>query len=287
MKYFLYIVCCLSCFLLDSCTKIKIESNSYEGRPHYKVTTKTATHYFDVAGGGLSRIIDQDDVDWINHNGNPHAVVPSGTSGGYRGIPNSVYRSDDGGASHPGFDQCLSEIKNGKTITTKSISGKWEWFWEFFDDHVCLTVLKVDPKHPYWFLYEGVIGGNFNPYMKYWGTDLGGPRFETPSHNHGEGINEKWQWVYFGDKEQNRVFFVAQQPKDTLYDYFSYMGNTSEGRDAPDGMIVFGFGRQKGARPLMQEIGVTFYMGFLERKITSKKDHEWASEQIKKVIGIK
>jgi hypothetical protein len=262
-----------------------MEEATYEGRPHFKIETKTATYYFDVAGGGLSRVLDLDGIDWVNYNGDPHAKVPSGASGGYRGIPNSVYRSDDGGSSHPGFDQCISEIINSNTITTRSKSGKWEWLWEFFDDHARFEVIKVDPDHPYWFLYEGVVGGDFNPYMKYWGTDLGGPRFETPSHNHGEGINEQWQWVYFGDKEQDRVFFVAQTPNDTLNDYFSYMGNTKEGRDAPDGMIVFGFGRQKGATPLMKETGVTFYMGFLERKIDSKEDHEWAAQQIKKIIG--
>lgn len=118
-----------------------------------------------------------------------------------------------------------------------------------------------------------------------WVNDLGGPRFEAPSLNHGENIAGNWQWIYFGDKETNRIFYVAQHPKDTLNDFFSYMGNTKDRNSSPDGMIVFGFSRDKGTVALETKTGITYMIGFLERKITSAEDHEWASKQINDIIN--
>ncbi len=96
---------------------------------------------------------------------------------------------------------------------------------------------------------------------------------------------DNWQWAYFGDKETDRVFFVAQKQKDNLIDHFAYMGDTKEGNEASDGMVVFGFGRDKGAQPMMTQTGVNFTIGFLNRKIVSSEDHEWGREQINKKIN--
>lgn len=265
---------------LLSCNRVSIDRARYENRPHFVISTKTATYYLDSAGGGLSRIIDADGVDWVHYNGDPHARVPIGASGGFRGLPNFVFRSDDGGAGHPGFDQCVSEQVGHNTIRTESKSGKWAWSWRFYDDHAELTMERADPDHSYWFLYEGPVAGSFNPYRKYWGTDLGGPRYEVPSLNHGESIEGNWQWAYFGDKETDRIFFVAQQEQDLLNDLFAYMGSSNAGKDADDGMVVFGFGRDRGARSLMTAENVTFRIGFIDRKITTIEDHQWVAAQI-------
>lgn len=270
--------------LLFSCNSISIGDDSYEERPHFKIETKTATYFFDKAGGGLSRMIDPDGNDWINFKVDPDAVVPSGASSCYRGIPNMVYRYEDGGAGHPGFDQCFSEIADENTIRTQSKSGKWQWAWTFFDDHARLTVEKADPDRTYWFLYEGPVAGNFDPASKYWGTDLGGPRSETPSLNRGENIVGNWQWVYFGDQKTDRIFYVAQHPKDTLNDFFAYMGDTREGNSSPDGMIVFGFSRDKGTKALETKTDVVYRIGFLNRKVTTAEDHEWVSKQINGIL---
>lgn len=284
MKKLTFILIVVSGMFVLSCNNISIEDESYEDRPHFKIETKTATYFFDKAGGGLSKVIDTDGIDWINYNGDPHAVVPSGASGGYRGIPNMVYRYEDGGAGHPGFDQCISEKADKNTIRTQSKSGKWQWAWTFFDDYANLTIEKTDPDRTYWFLYEGAVAGSFDPGRKYWGTDLGGPRKETPSLNRGENIVGNWQWVYFGDNETDRIFYVAQQPKDTLNDFFAYMGDTKEGNSSPDGMIVFGFSRDKGTKALETKTGVTYMIGFLERRVTSAEDHEWVSKQINDLL---
>lgn len=267
-----------------SCDKITIEDDTYENRAHFRIETKTATYWFDKAGGGLSRVIDTDGIDWVHYNGDPNAKVPSGASGGYRGIPNIVFRGDDGGAGHPGFDQCISEKVDDRTIRSTSKSGKWQWSWTFFDDHAQLTVEKADPDRGYWFLYEGPVGGSFNPYNKYWGTDQGGPRFETPSLNKGENIVGNWEWVYFGDKDIDRSFYFAQKPTDNSNDFFAYMGNSSDGNDAPDGMIVFGFGRDKGTESLLKGSGISLIIGFLDRKIASDDDHLWATQKINNAL---
>jgi hypothetical protein len=284
MEKLTFMLAVVSGMFLLSCNRISIEDESYENRAHFKIETRTATYYFDKSGGGLSRVIDSDGIDWINYNGDPHAKVPSGASGGYRGIPNMVYRYEDGGAGHPGFDQCISEKADKNTIRTHSKSGKWQWAWTFFGDHATLTIEKADPDRTYWFLYEGAIAGSFDPARKYWGTDLGGPRFETPSLNHGENIVGHWQWVYFGDNETDRIFYVAQHPRDTLNDFLAYMGDTKEGNSSPDGMIVFGFSRDRGTKALETKQGVTYLIGFLERKITSAEDHEWVSKQINDIL---
>lgn len=283
MNKLIYLAIGVSSSCLVACSSISISDETYEGRAHYKIETKTATYFYDKAGGGLSRVIDQDGIDWVHYNGDPKAVVPSGASGGYRGIPNMVFRFDDGGAGHPGFDQCISEKVDHQTIHTRSKSGKWEWTWKFFEDHAALTIDKADPDRTYWFLYEGPVAGSFNPEQKYWGTDLGGPRYEIPSLNKGENIVGKWSWVYFGDKETNRIFYAAQHPKDTLNDFFAYMGNTKDGNSSPDGMIVFGFSRDAGTKALETKTGVTYKIGFLDRKILSANDHEWAAEEIESV----
>jgi hypothetical protein len=265
-----------------ACSNITISDETYENRPHFKIETKTATYFYDKAGGGLSRVLDKDGIDWVHYNGDPKAVGPIGAAGGFRGIPNMVYRFDDAGAGHPGFDQCISEKVDNNTIQTRSKSGKWKWTWKFSDDHATMTVDKADPDRTYWFLYEGPVAGSFNPEQKYWGTDLGGPRYEKPSLNKGENIIGKWQWLYFGDKETHRIFYVWQHPKDTLNDYFAFMGNTKEGNRSSDGMVVFGFSRDAGTKALETKTGVTYKIGFLDKKITSPEDHEWVAKQIGK-----
>src|SRR5687768_13388095 len=119
----------LSGIVLLSCQSIYIKDDIYENRSHFLIKTAKATYFFDKAGGGLSRVIDADGTDWVNYNGDPKAAVPSGASGGYRGIPNMVFRFEDGGAGHPGFDQCISVKVDNQTIRTKSKSGKWQWSW--------------------------------------------------------------------------------------------------------------------------------------------------------------
>lgn len=254
--------------------QVKIAEVSHIGRPHFKITTQRATYYLDRSGAGISSVVDTDDIDWINFNGDPHITGAKGASSGYRGLGNLVFRSDERGAGHPGFDKCECKIISQTEIYCESISKKWAWTWAFTDEFGKITLEKTDPGHAYWFLYEGPVGGQFNPSQHYWGTEEGGPRYETPSLHRGEAVQGKWQWAYFGDEKLDRVFFVAQQEKDGLVDYFAYMGDDGElANDARDGMVVFGFGRDTGAKPLMTSDGNVFYFGFFPSKIADADLH--------------
>ena len=62
-----------------------------------------------------------------------------------------------------------------------------------------------------------------------------------------------------------RVLFVAQHAPDDLADTFWYLGSSEGGAaSAPDGMVVFGFGRGPGTRPLFRGAGQRISIGFIE-----------------------
>ena len=103
---------------------VEISETTYEGRAQFLIRTESATWYFDRAGGGFSRLIDQDGQDWIHFSKNPLKQYPAAAAAGYRGIPNLVFgsKNPDAGAGHPGFDRCHSVQLNAQTIQTTSRS---------------------------------------------------------------------------------------------------------------------------------------------------------------------
>lgn len=228
-----------------------VSDTVYEGRSHFLITTATATYYFDKAGGGISRMIDKDGNDWIAFKMEPWDKVPGSAASAFRGIPNAVFRGEDGGCGHPGFDKCLSTLNGKNTIHTRSKSGKWEWKWTFYNDCAVWEVLKADSTRKYWFLYEGPVGGTFEPSRSFWGYEAKKILYDTPNHMGGERISGNWQTVYFGKKGGQYMLQIEHLTPDEQEDHFSYMGNTSDGIHSPDGMLVFGFGRDASSQPLL------------------------------------
>jgi hypothetical protein len=263
---------------------IQIIEGIYEGASQFIITTPSATYYYDQAGGGFSRMIDREGKDWISFRRDPWNEYPASAASAYRGLPNFVFGSGDSGAGHPGHEQCRSERIGENTIRTTSKSGKWQWKWTFFEDHARVEVLKTDPGHPYWFLYEGTPGGAFDPPRQYFGTNLGGPRSAQPDYYRGAKIFDHWRWACFGHKETNRVLFIAQQEADDLSDTFSYLGNSAEGIHSEDGMVVFGFGRAEGAQPLLKKPH-TFYVGFLEFEGDVEGVHRKVKRRIRTLVS--
>lgn len=261
-------------------SNIEIVDGTYENRPHFVIRCPNVTYYYDKSGGGFSRILDNDGIDWINYKKEPWDAFPASAASSYRGIPNLVFGSSDNGVGHPGHNKCTSIKLNSFTIFTKSSSEQWEWKWEFFPGYAKLTMINIDPGHSYWFLYEGIPGGMFEPKNQYFGHNLGGPFSHTPDYIKGEKIFEKWQWFYTGAKKSEHVFFITQLQPDRLSDTFSYLGNSEEGIDASDGMIVFGFGRAESAKPLLTS-KQSFIIGFFDRPIFNRKQHK----RIAKFIG--
>ncbi len=252
---------------------VDISEASFEGRPHFLVRTERATWLYDRAGGGFSRLVDREGRDWINFGAEPLSEFPSSAAAGYRGLPNLVFLGPDKGAGHPGFDRCTSEVAEPDTIRTVSRSGRWAWSWTFTETTATFTMGEADPAHPWWFLYEGPIAGTFAPGRKLWGTDRGGPRSDVPAMESQEF--DRWRWVYLGDRDVSRVLFLAQHEPDDRPDTLWFLGSSDGGgAAAPDGMVVFGFGRGPETTPQLRGAGVRITVGLLEIGPVGPRAHE-------------
>ncbi len=292
MRFFLALMLFIAVSSL-SVAQTAIEEGAYQGRPHFIIRTAAATFYYDKAGGGFSRLIDRQGHDWIAFRQQPAGDYPQAAAGAFRGIPNLVYGSGDSGAGHPGFDQCESVRIGPNAIRTASKSGKWRWRWTFYEEVAELRIEKVDPEHPYWFLYEGTVAGAFRPQQQYWGTsESGAPRTDIPDYYQGNIVTGDWEWVYFGEKGLNRVFFLGMRGAqgesfdggDGISDTFSYLGNTEEGAASPDGMVVFGFGRADEPQPLLTKPAI-FFLGFIEQPVRNQRQHQKTGKEIKEIMN--
>lgn len=252
---------------------VSIEESIDEGVSCFIIRTETATYHYQKNAGGFSSIEDIDGNDWIAFHKSGNERYPDSAASDYRGLPNLVFKSDDGGVGHPGFEKCVSFITGPDSIRTLSKSGKWAWTWQFTDTDATLTVDQADPDHAYWFLYEGPIAGKFDPANQYWGNSHEGPIFSFSDYVKGEKSSNIWNWVYFGTQELDRIFIIEHLTPDALPDMAAYMGNTREGLNSPDGMIVFGFGRYLTADPLMTRTPNRFRISFREQSIKTTKDH--------------
>ncbi len=262
---------------------VEISEVRYEGRAHFKVKTEWMTWYYDRAGGGFSRLVDRDGRDWIAFKKDPLQQYPASAAAGYRGLPNSVFIGPDKGAGHPGFDQCISRQAGPARIQTTSRSQKWKWSWTFTERMATFSMDQADDQYKWWFLYEGPIAGSFAPTKKIWGSDQGGPRTDVPGSS--TQLFDTWQWVYFGERDLSRVLFVVQHEPDDLPDTLWYLGSSDRGSvAAPDGMVVFGFGRGPGTKPQFQGAGHRFTVGFLEATVQSGEDHASLAVQIRAAI---
>jgi hypothetical protein len=252
----------ISLFLSGTCLfGQEISELSYLGRPHFRIETVTATYLYDRSGGGFSSIRDTGDLEWIGFKpGN--GVVPESAAADFRGLPNLVFRGKDNGSGHPGFENCISELVASNQIRTVSKSGLWEWQWTFSEQGALLEIIKTDTSRNYWFLYEGTPGGTYEPGKQFWGNSLDGHRNDSPPIGSDQTGTGAWEWAYFGHHDVKRCFYVAHLTPDQLTDNFSYMGGSAEGISSPDGMVVFGLGRD-GGTPLMKGSN-KFFIGFMD-----------------------
>jgi len=253
-------------------TSIDIFESEYEGRPHFVIKTPKVTYYFDKAGGGFSRIIDPQGNDWIGFKKEPWDQYPASAASAYRGLPNLVFKSEDGGAGHPGHDKCTSR-KVLNEIITESKSGDWKWSWKFFADYAVLEVLKIPANQNYWFLYEGTPGGKYDIEKQYFGTNRAGFSKTLPDFYKGASQFDQIQWAYFGKTDNDYTFFLLQDQADHLKDVLGYLGNSELGLESKDGMTVFGFGRDENTKPLLSE-PQRFTIGFYNGKIKNEQDHK-------------
>ena len=281
---FTFVSVCIAC-AAHVTAAVEITEEEYEGRSQFQINTHTATYYLDRKAGGFSRLIDKSGKDWIAFHKEPLNQFPASAAAGYRGIPNLVFgrNNPDAGAGHPGFDRCTSEVIGPDSIRTQSNSGKWAWQWKFTDKHATLTILKVDPDHPYWFLYEGAIAGKWSPKSHYFGTDLGGPRRDQPDSRN--QLFNRWRWAYFGDDSARQVLLIAQLHPDELPDTLWYLGDSENGIKSHDGMVVFGFGRDKGAKPMLRDAAQQFRISLVDIPSSTEPGNSAVQDLMSEIAG--
>lgn len=186
----------------------------YEGKPHLMVSSDQLIYYYDLSGGGFSRIIDTQGNDWIGFKRMPWGEYPASAASAYRGLPNLVHLSQDTGAGHPGHDKCTTEQIAPNKLKSVSKSGLWQWEWTFFDDHARLDVMKAPEETPYWFLYEGTPNGGYRPEQSFYGTDATGFTSDIPDFYRNGTQWDNFNWAYFSGQDAKTTFYTVHLTPD-------------------------------------------------------------------------
>lgn len=230
----------------------RITTVDHLGRPHFRIRTRSALYLYDPVAGGFSSILDRRGNDWVAYADDEDPTYPAAAATRYRGVPNLVYGGEDDGVGHPGFAKCESRVTRRNQITTVSLSGEWSYRWTFFRNYARLEVLQSPEGVPYWFLYEGPAGGTYRPRSTWWATDLSEPSYDIPDHFQDGTHRGNHRYLAFGQNDVPYALWMLQADPDTRPDHVSYLGNEEIGAaDSPDGMVVAGFGRAAGAKPLL------------------------------------
>jgi hypothetical protein len=222
----------------------------------YKIETPSATYFLEKVGFGLSSMIDRDGHDWIGFDATPG----TGTAGEFRGFPNAVFR-EQGNYFHPrwaGTDPSISWVDyaggDRVTISGESGNGVWACRFDFFPSHCTFTMTRMPEGHPYWVLYEGAPGGEFEDTD--WWIASGNPT-RRPVTESWEGDLPAPEWIAFGDQKLDRVLFLFHHEDDSHPDgYFPL-----------DRMTVFGFGRldtKQDRKKFLDSVPQSFSIGFQE-----------------------
>ena len=221
------------------------------GGQAYIISTTSATYYLEKEGGGLSSMLDKDDVDWIGF----HNEEGSGWKGEYRGFPNAIHRQDGNyfHAMNAGTDPSTSvvnlEARQHVQITFTSGNGQWQGQWDFYPDRCDFTMSKVSSGYKYWVQYEGVPGGEMDT-TDYWLNSADSQRHPIEEPFIGDLPGP--EWIAFGDQNSSRVLYLLHHEDDDLPD--DYVSRPY--------MTVLGFGRRDKDKHL--ETAQTFSIGFVE-----------------------
>ena len=215
-----------------------VGTEMHEAQMSYKIETyddpqqsASSTWFYHKQGGGFASLEDKDGDDWLGYH------PTGGGAGNFRGIPNLGHPGD---FFHPGGTAAISRVVSEGplrvTIASETADGQWSSVWEMYPDFAHMTVLKA--PRPYWFLYEGTPGGEFERE-----TDIvvrsDGQSILAGSGSWRNGTNELAdpEWIYFGDPasgDDGRSLFFVHHEDDDAPDTYRPFGSD---------MTVFGFGR--------------------------------------------
>ncbi len=203
------------------------ELADHQGQASWRIATPAATYIYHKQGAAFAALIDPDGKDWISYR------PTGGAAGSYRGIPNLGH---PGGGFHPGGTACTSTITVREpkrvVIASRSNDGDWACTWEIGLDSATMVLAKAIP--PYWVLYEGTPGGNY---------DQAGA-FTVDSAGHRDSCATRWErripeprWITFRTPDSPYALALVdgtERPSTVRDSFWSMQKN----------MTVFGFGRQ-------------------------------------------
>src|SRR5690606_33517619 len=134
-------------------------------------------------------------------------------------------------------------------------------------------------EDPYWILYEGTPGGEFN-LEDYWVWSNGKREIlkDHTQRNQWSGHLPSPKWVYFGDKDLERVLYYIHHEDYPHEDIFWHSG---EGN-----MTVFGFGRGPSQAHWQQlsKAPASLTLGFAEenefRKVSERINNAYKSLRV-------
>lgn len=226
---------------------LSVSDTLLHGQATFKITTPSATYYYQKPSAAFARVLDKDGNDWVGYR-------PGGEDAGeYRGIPNL-----GNNFGHPGLSGSASSTSSltqddaKVTITSTRNDGAWKCTWDIYATHATMTLLKAGGN--FWVLYEGTPFGAFEPARQY----------SVRSDGTRRSLSENWseqmpspQWIYFGENERKRVLFYALHQGDALFDMYFPMG----------AMTVFGFSREYeccGQYFTKNDVPLTMSFGLIE-----------------------
>lgn len=210
------------------------QAGEYEGFDAYKISTPAAEYYYHSSTGGFASVIDKEGNDWVSYH--PNQEPESGMKGRYRGIPNIAPAELHPGETEPRkSSQIISEGPVRVSLMTQTEDKKWQTRWDIYPEYATMTLLKKG-EEPYWILYEGTPGGEFNE-EDFWVRSDGTREVMKPYEhkNQWTGHLPSPKWVYFGDHQSDRVLYYIHHED---YPYEDTFWHSGEGN-----MTVFGFGR--------------------------------------------
>lgn len=210
-----------------------------EGLPVFKVTTDVATYFLSKGSGSLISLHDAEGVDWIDYHPETPAEAANGSFGPFRGLPNLTRQGFGHSAGEGAVSVTAAPLDQPlDRATIISAQGPWQTRWEFFSSFARLTVTGAGDN--YWFLYEGVPGGELDPGDLCWAA--GDEPAPCTDERHGDiplepDVVPDLEWMVFGDPALNRSLILLHKD-DAVADQHRLM----------TGMTVFGFGRSDPGR---------------------------------------
>ena len=234
----------------------------------YKIITPNGIFFLEKEGLGLSSMLDREGVDWISH----HPKQGSKSNGEYRGFPNAVNNQDGSffhpynGGTQPSSSHVIKESKNHISIKGVSGNNAWHCQWDFYTTHCKFTMTKMPAGYKYWVLYEGTPGGKYDDSDYYM---ISAQEEQIPLTTYYDHDIPAPEWIAFGDRNFNRILFMANHKDDKLPDKFWQMNKQ---------MTVFGFGRD-GLTKFFDVVPREFSIGFIE-----SADHRKINKELHKIV---